>query len=66
MQTDFIELNEIIIILGMVLDGKISLREKSRIKKLRKKKIIRLGLGEIEKISTEFAKGKGIDLKFSI
>ena len=50
----------------MVLDGKISLREKSRIKKLRKKKIIRLGLGEIEKISTEFAKGKGIDLKFSI
>jgi hypothetical protein len=66
MHTDFIESNEIIIILGTVLDGKISLREKNRIKKLRKKKIIRLGLGEIEKISTDFAKGKGIDLKFSI
>jgi uncharacterized protein with PQ loop repeat len=58
-KSDFKILIEKIIILGFILDGRISIREKIRIKKLYTLKIIHSNYNKISKISSAFNYGKG-------
>ncbi len=61
-EIDFKKLNEKLLILGMVLDGNISYREKNRIKKLNTSGVLSHDFATIKKIATNFTYGKGIDI----
>lgn len=59
-QPDFKELNQQILLLGLVLDGSLSVREKIRIKKLNKLGIIHKTVQEVELQLNNFIYGKGL------
>jgi hypothetical protein len=62
-ENDFKKLNEKILILGLVLDGNVSYREKNRIKRLNASGVLALKFAEIKKIANDFTYGKGIKFK---
>jgi len=64
-KSDFKLLNEKIIILGFVLDGRISIREKVRVNKLYSMKIINSDYDEVLKKSSDFNYGKGLQFSSS-
>lgn len=57
---DFKILNEKILLIGFVLDGHLSSREKKRLSILNKNKIINKTLHEVEVLTANFVYGKGI------
>jgi len=61
-ENDFKKLSEKILILGIVLDGKVSYREQKRISILNASGIITHKYTEIKKIANGFTYGKGIEI----
>jgi hypothetical protein len=61
--TTFRVFNERIIILGFILDGDISSRERKRFNQLKTAGLIRAGKEELVSIKDSFVYGKGIDVK---
>ncbi len=61
-ESDFKKLNEKILILGIVLDGNVSYREKNRIKKLNTSGVLTLEFSKIKEIANGFMYGKGIEI----
>ncbi|MES2134349.1 MAG: hypothetical protein V4506_18525 [Bacteroidota bacterium] len=59
-QSDFKQLNQQILLLGFVLDGSLSVREKIRIRKLNKLAIIHKTVQEVELQLNHFVYGKGL------
>lgn len=57
---DFKELNETILLLGFVLDGSISYREKKHINELYKSKVISKNQEEVVALAENFVYGKGL------
>jgi hypothetical protein len=60
-ENDFKKLNEKILILGIVLDGVVSYRERNRIKRLNTSGVLTLRFSEIKEIANGFVYGKGIE-----
>jgi hypothetical protein len=58
---DFKKLNEKILLIGFVLDGRLSIREKKRLRILNRNKIINKTIEEVEALTANFVYGKGID-----
>jgi hypothetical protein len=61
-ENDFKKLNEKILILGIVLDGNVSYREKNRIKRLNTSGVLTCEFSKIKEIANEFMYGKGIEI----
>jgi hypothetical protein len=61
-ENDFKKLNEKILILGIVLDGNVSYREKNRIKRLNTSGVLTLEFSKIKEIANGFMYGKGIEI----
>jgi hypothetical protein len=61
-ESDFKKLNEKILILGIVLDGNVSYREKNRIKRLNTSGVLTLEFKKIKEIANGFVYGKGIHI----
>ena len=62
-EQDFKNLNEKILILGIVLDGNISYREQKRIKRLNDSGVLSNTYAKIKKLANDFTYGKGIEFK---
>jgi hypothetical protein len=61
---NFKKLNENILILGMIIDGRVSYREKKRINKFCSSGVLTHNFREIKNMSQKFIYGKGIDFIF--
>ncbi len=57
---DYKDLTEKILLIGFVLDGSLSVREKARLKTLNKNKVITKTVAEVELLADNFVYGKGI------